>query len=88
MPQRHGKTSPPPHPPQHHSSALSHQYSVPSFAALLVLSCLFSPDTAVCVAKLRNFAVTLKHAVWWRLIQSEHVKAFGHDKESVSLSAS
>jgi hypothetical protein len=45
-------------------SALTLQYSVASFATLRVLSSLHRLGSAVRVATLYDFAVTLKHAIW------------------------
>jgi hypothetical protein len=50
-------------PPPPRCAALSHQYSVASFATLRVLSCLHSPGLSVRVATLHDFAVTLKHEI-------------------------
>jgi hypothetical protein len=50
-------------------AVLSHQNSIASFATLLVLSCIHSPRLhCSCCNVARLFALTLKHAIRWRLL--------------------
>jgi hypothetical protein len=63
--QGHGRFLPPPPPLPR---GLRYQYSVASFATLRVLSCLTRLGSAVRVATLDDFAVTLKLAAWLRLL--------------------
>jgi hypothetical protein len=52
-----------------HRAALSQQYNVINIATLRVLSCFYSHGSDVCDATVYGFAVTLKHAIWWRQVQ-------------------
>jgi hypothetical protein len=53
--------------PRPYSTAVSHQYTIATFATLQVLSCIHSPRVHFRVAVLHNFVLTRHVICWWLL---------------------